>query len=186
MHSAIAVAKCFLDLASRDQETLSIVRIHKLVYFAHGWFSGFGNEKPLIDEALEAWSWGPVFPSLYFRLAGHAGRDIPQVMLGSPVIQDAGIREFIGMILKGYRRFRTLELSAMAHQKDTPWYKTVTETVGKEDTSVDFLREALPAGVVIKQETIREYFGGMVDRVERTRGSGRSTRSECLPASRCL
>ena len=83
-------------------------------------------------------------------------------------------RDFIHMIWKAYRPLRTIQLSAMAHQKGSPWYKTVTEALGTEDTSLDFLRRALPIGLVIEQETIREYFGGMV-RAERDRAGREAT-----------
>lgn len=174
MPSAIAVANCFLGLANRDEEKLGIVRLHKLVYFAHGWFLGFDNEEPLIEEALEAWAWGPVFPSLYYKLAGHAGEDISQVMDGSPDVSDEETRDFIDMIWKAYRPLRTLQLSAMAHQKGSPWYSTVTEALETEDTSLDFLRRALPTGLVVKQEAIRRYFRGMI-RAERDRASQEAT-----------
>lgn len=170
MPSAIAVAHSFLGFARRDEEKLGIVRLHKLVYFAHGWFLGFEDGKPLVDEALEAWAWGPVFPSLYYRLAGHAGEDISRVMDGSPVVPGGETRDFIEMIWSVYRPLRTIQLSAMAHQKGSPWYKTVTEALGKEDTSVDFLLEALPVGLVIPRGTMQEYFEGMVRR-ERDRAS---------------
>ena len=174
MPSAIAVAHCFLRSASRDEEKLGIVRLHKLVYFAHGWFWGFDG-KPLIDEALEAWAWGPVFPSLYYKLVGHAGKDLSQVMAGSPDVSDEQTRDFIDMIWKAYRPLRTIQLSAMAHQKASPWYKAVTEALRTEDTSLDFLRGALPIGLVIEQQTIREYFGEMI-RAERDR-AGREASS---------
>lgn len=174
MPSAIAVAHSFLGFARRDEERLRIVRLHKLVYFAHGWFLGFEDGKPLVDEALEAWAWGPVFPSLYRKLAGHAGEDISQVMAGSPVVSDEDTRDFIDMIWKAYRPLRTIHLSAMAHQKGSPWYNTVTEVLGKEDTSVDFLRQALPVGLVIPRGTMQEYFGGMI-RMERDRASQEAT-----------
>lgn len=173
MPSAIAVAHSFLDFA-RHEEKLGIVRLHKLVYFAHGWFLGFEDGKPLVDEALEAWAWGPVFPSLYYKLAGHAGEDISQVMDRSPVVSGGETRDFIEMIWKVYRPFRTRQLSAMAHQKGSPWYNTVTEELGKEDTSVDFLLEALPGGLVIQRETMQEYFGEMIRR-ERDRASQEAT-----------
>lgn len=174
MPLATAVASSFLDLARRDDDEVGIVRLHKLVYFAHGWFLGFEDGKPLVDESLEAWAWGPVFPSLYYKLAGHKRKDIFQVMAGSPDIFDEETRDFIDMVWKGYRPLSTIQLSAMAHQKGSPWYNTVTKSLGKEDTSVDFLRQVLPIGLVIPRGTMQEHFGGMI-RMERDRASLEAT-----------
>lgn len=174
MPSAIAVAHSFLGLARRDEEKVGIVRLHKLVYFAHGWFLGFEDGKPLVEEALEAWAWGPVFPSLYYKLAGHAGEDISRCMAESPVVSDGETHDFIDMIWKAHRPLRTIHLSAMAHRKGSPWYDTVTAALGNEDTSVDFLRQVLPIGLVIPRETMQEYFGGMI-RMERDRAGQEAT-----------
>lgn len=54
-----AIANFFLQ-----RQRLTQVRLHKLVYFAHGWHLGL-NRGPLLDEAIQAWRYGPVVPSLY-------------------------------------------------------------------------------------------------------------------------
>ena len=97
-----------------------------------------------------------------------------QVMAGSPNVSDEETRDFIDTIWKGYLPLSTIQLSAMAHQKGSPWYNTVTKALGKEDTSVDFLRQVLPTGLVIPRGTMQEYFGGMI-RMERDRVSQEAT-----------
>ena len=155
MPSALAVAKCFFDFRRRDDgHEHSFVRIHKLVYFAHGLHMGT-HEKPLIEEQLEAWQWGPIFPSLYYSLFG---RNIPGVMATAPSIEDEDVCSFIERLEKALRGVSTLTLSAFAHQEGSPWYQVVTEKTGNKDVSVEYLRGHLPPGVVIEREAIRSYF----------------------------
>ena len=62
--SAKAVANVFLELADAAKQTLTPMKLQKLVYYAHGWYLGLTG-RPLLDELIQAWSFGPVVRSLY-------------------------------------------------------------------------------------------------------------------------
>lgn len=64
MHDPKAVANYILDCGKEDGETLSPMKLIKLVYLAHGWNLGLTGE-PLITEHVQAWRYGPVIPSIY-------------------------------------------------------------------------------------------------------------------------
>jgi len=49
------------------------MQLIKLVYIAHGWTLGLYNQ-PLIGKQVEAWTYGPVIPSVYHDFK-HYGRD---------------------------------------------------------------------------------------------------------------
>lgn len=58
-YDARDIANFFLDAAERNQTTLSITSLLKIIYFAHGWhLAEFGL--PLIGQPFEAWQHGPV------------------------------------------------------------------------------------------------------------------------------
>lgn len=42
------------------------MQVIKMAHIAHGYSLAIHNE-PLVDEAVEAWKYGPVVPSLYYR-----------------------------------------------------------------------------------------------------------------------
>lgn len=44
-------------------DRLTQMKLHRLVYYAHGWHLGF-QDTPLLNETLEAWPYGPVVPSI--------------------------------------------------------------------------------------------------------------------------
>ena len=159
MSSALAVAKCFFDLRKQDDgRDLGFVRIHKLVYFAHGLYLTESDE-PLIGEQLEAWQWGPIFPSLYHVLFG---QDVSEIMANAPSITDDHHRTFIEGVAASFRGFDTLTLSTVAHLKGSPWYNAVTKATSNPDVSVDYLRHNLPRGVVITQGAVQAYFKDML------------------------
>src|SRR5436190_8185336 len=62
---SLAVANRFVELANESGATqFSLMKLLKLVYFAHGWHLAL-TKRPIIDERLEAWKFGPVAPDVY-------------------------------------------------------------------------------------------------------------------------
>lgn len=156
-YDAKAVANYFLEKG----KPISQMKLHKLIYYAQGWNLAIRGE-PLLNEAIEAWDYGPVVPSIYheFKDLGSSRIDrkatslevlnddfVPDVRRFAPRIDpdDAQTRKLLDRVWDVYGRFSALQLSEMTHRAGTPW--TVT-------------REAHPKlkGVDIRNEVIREYF----------------------------
>jgi uncharacterized phage-associated protein len=70
-----AVANYFLEQAEAEGKKLTPMQLQKLVYFAHGWYLALTG-KPLVDEQVEAWPYGPVFPTLYHEFKEYGGGPI--------------------------------------------------------------------------------------------------------------
>ena len=97
---------------------LTQVKLHKLLYYAHGWHLGF-QEKPLLDETLEAWRYGPVVPSIHREFGRFGATPIdcsamefdPQHedFLSVPRIDasDKFVRDLLARILGGLRRLHS-------------------------------------------------------------------------------
>lgn len=124
-----AIANYFLDLAKLSGERITPMKLQKLVYYAHGWYAGYTG-KPLINEAVEAWQYGPVIPSLYheFKRYGSSGIkdkateiepswDLVEVQPPS----DPTVRRFLDDIWASYGKFTGAKLSEMTHAPGGPW-----------------------------------------------------------------
>ena len=123
------VANFFLD-----KSPLTQMKLHKLLFYAHGWHLGF-KSKPLLDEVLEAWTYGPVVPSIYSEFRGFGSRliDIPAYWVNPetghfepvpPIESDEGYAgRLLERVWEVYREFTALQLSAMTHRPDSPWSK---------------------------------------------------------------
>ena len=72
-YDPIAVANFFIQKSIETGLEVTPMKLLKLVYIAHGWSLGLFGE-PLIDEAVVAWTYGPVIPDLYKVLKDY-GRD---------------------------------------------------------------------------------------------------------------
>ncbi len=136
-YSAKAIANEFLKLADYDSESLTQMKLQKLVYIAHG-FSLAIMSKPLIEENVQAWQYGPVIPSLYHEFKGYRGGPITspatnviitddfEVSETAPTvdIEDTDTKELLDAVWGKYKKYSGPNLSDMTHREGTPWDKT--------------------------------------------------------------
>jgi uncharacterized phage-associated protein len=147
MYSPKSIANYFLDLARASGESITPMKLQKLVYYAHGWYAGQMG-KPLINEAVEAWQYGPVIPSLYheFKQFGASvitrkacefdGSKFQEVSLP----EDPSIRKFLENIWGSYGRYTGITLSEMTHATGSPWDTTWNECQGMHGADISFDR----------------------------------------------
>lgn len=169
-----AVANYFLDLAERDAEALTPIKLQKLVYFAHGWHLALTGEG-LLDEQIEARRYGPVIPSLFaeFREFGisavtrRATELRPQPGSGRRRLSKVSIDEIegdhgfekslIAQIWKSYGGCTAIQLSNMAHEPGSPWRQIAEQYAFK-----------LPKGTDIPPDFIKKYFAAGLQQASAT------------------
>lgn len=126
MVSSIAVANQFIHLAKQDGKYLTPMQILKLVYIAHGWSYGFFN-KPLIDDTIEAWKYGPIIPELYQAIKKYGNTEITQDIsypcfkFNKNDILNSEQQKVVEFVYKKYGHFDGIQLSMLTHQNNTPW-----------------------------------------------------------------
>lgn len=131
MTSAIAVAQAFLDLASEEGQKLSNMQLQKLVFFAHGVHLAAYDGKPLIDDPIKAWDFGPVIPSLYERLRKYGkGTVDPNLAPETRGLFDPEGHEqkTIQVVWNAYKGYDAWALSDISHQENSPWHKAWTQS----------------------------------------------------------
>jgi uncharacterized phage-associated protein len=144
--STKSIANYFIELAQAKGETLSPMKLQKLVYYAVGWYAGHTG-RPLADEAVEAWQYGPVFPSLYheFKKYGSSpitakaneygdGDELHEVAVPA----DPHIRKFLENIWASYGKFTGIALSEMTHAPGSPWDLTRQAANGVRNADIPF------------------------------------------------
>lgn len=168
LYSPKAIANYFLALAAKNGDLLTPMKLQKLVYYAMGWYAGYTG-KPLLDEAAEAWQYGPVFPSLYheFKRFGSGAVKGKGTELSSeefeivevPVPDDENVRKFLDNIWASYGKFTGIALSEMTHKAGSPWDETYKASQGVRNVSIPF-------------ETIRVHFKEAADKAQSLQAAG--------------
>ena len=156
-YSSKAIANFFLDRRdNRKIKPLTQMKLHKIVYFAHGWHLAI-RSAPLLDEMVEAWEYGPVIPTLYYEFKEFGAREILRSATDwnpeteyydiTPNVDsdDDFVLRLLKKIFRIYGPMSATKLSALTHEKDSPWAKTRQEH--HEIKNVD-----IPNGM------IRDYF----------------------------
>ncbi|GAB5444937.1 MAG: Panacea domain-containing protein [Fuerstiella sp.] len=143
------VANHFIELARNAQSNITPMQLQKLVYIAHGYHLAFTGE-PLINEAIEAWPFGPVVRSLYGEFA-HFGRNpisrLAECDFGGLIhpIEDPHVKRLLDKVWKEYSEYSGWQLSNLTHQSGTPWHMTVNNSenagVRRPDIPNDLIRK---------------------------------------------
>ena len=147
---------------ARTGGRLTPLQVIKLAYIAHGYSLALLDEA-LIEEAVEAWKYGPVVPSLYHAAKRYGGEKITELLYcGVPASDGEGVggaidfieghmsgeqKEVLDGVLDAYGKFTGFELTKMTHLRDTPWKR--------------FYRPR-SYGQKIPNQTIKEYYKKIV------------------------
>lgn len=147
VYDSRAVANYLLAKARENGHGLTPLQLIKLVYLAHGWMLGL-LDRPLLEDDVEAWQYGPVIRSLYRAVAGD--RDpIYESIPGHMAEFDQDSKDVLDQVYEKYGRINGVTLSQMTHKPGTPWHDTWS-SLGKN--------------AVIPQDLIKEHFKNLAKR----------------------
>lgn len=101
------------------------LKLQKLLYYCQGVFMTLNNGKPLFDNKIEAWTYGPVVPSVYCK---YKDEELIQpsadLETEETKVKKLGLRadelEAISMTLEFYGKNSGVELINKTH-KEAPW-----------------------------------------------------------------
>lgn len=141
MENPLAVANYFIQKSFDTGKELTPMKLVKLVYIAHGWHLAL-TDKPLINEAIQAWKYGPVINSLYHKFKPYGNEQIAKtedeykgLQLITPNVNETR-KEFLDKIWEVYGNSNGIELSSLTHQPSTPWDIVWNRQGGKDGKSV--------------------------------------------------
>lgn len=133
MYHAKTIANYFIKKSIDEGKEITPMKVLKLVYIAHGWYLALA-EKPLINQQVEAWRYGPVVRDVYdtFKLYGNG--DIDALSLDNSMdqkrynelISDSETIEFLDKVWDVYKKYNGMQLSELTHKVGTPWYQIWT------------------------------------------------------------
>jgi uncharacterized phage-associated protein len=138
MLSATCVAAELIRLAEADEDALTQMQLHKLLYYVQGLSLGLRG-KPAFNDPIQAWQHGPVVPSVR-KICGQ-GMHFPVEAFNQFSVPDNAERDFIQSV---WIRFRDYSASALRKLSldETPWIEATQRGQFSE----------------ITQQAMREFF----------------------------
>ena len=137
-HKAIDIANAILNLIDPNVgDVISNLKLQKLLYYVQG-FNLALFDKPIFDDIIEAWNYGPVVPNVYYHYKDYGSDAIPLPASYEGAELTANERSLIGLIYQDYGQFSAFKLMDMTHEEPT-WInarkrsdKIITQSAMKE------------------------------------------------------
>ena len=126
MESPIALSNYFIQKSiDSGRNDMTLMKIIKMVYISHGWYLGLSGNS-LLPEAVEAWQYGPVVPTVYHEFKRYGKSPIKSLSFDPsygayPIVKDSQTIKFLDQIWEVYGNMDGLQLSALTHKDGTPW-----------------------------------------------------------------
>jgi len=124
--STLAIANFFIRKSLKEKKPITQIKLQKLVYFAHGFYLAL-HEKPLVNEKIEAWQYGPVVPSIYHKFKNWGNSPIKNVQIDNSenlIINEKDI-DFLDLVWHKFSRYSASHLVKLSHEKGGPWKKAI-------------------------------------------------------------
>jgi len=166
-YSSFAVANYFIKKANDEgRRDMSPMKLQKLVYFSHALYLAM-TEKPLIDELVQAWDYGPVVASLYHEIKKFGTEHIDELCKTYKTDAEGKICNYaeivdennedankaIEMVWNTFKKHTARQLSNITHLEGNPW-----------DTAYNAPENKGVKGITIDNDLIKEYFRNIVRR----------------------
>ena len=123
---AVEVAKYILNLINEDYgETISNLKLQKILYYIQGYFLAY-FDKPLFEDKIVAWAYGPVVPSVYNEYKKYGNNSLPvheitqeeyHMFINNLSKNELGL---IQQVFETYIDYYAYNLVNMTHS-ETPW-----------------------------------------------------------------
>ena len=115
--NAEQVASYFIGLQDDNAgDLISNLKLQKLLYYAQGLYLAM-HEMPLFPESIEAWTYGPVVPSVYHTFKNHGASPIPYDSIQCTPIGNEDIKDFLSEIYTVFGQYSAWKLRDMTHQE---------------------------------------------------------------------
>lgn len=131
MYKAIDVARHIVNYINCKDETVSNLKLQKLLYFVQGFYLAL-IDQPCFEDEIEAWDFGPVVPNVYREFKKYGSNSIPTIKrIYIPDRKYSKIQEYvdeidgqdkaiIDRIIDSMSKYSTTSLVEITH-KQSPW-----------------------------------------------------------------
>lgn len=131
-NSALDIAKYILCIAQNNGDTITNLKLQKLLYYAQAWFLVNNDNKKLFEDSILAWQYGPVVQAVYdeYRSFGRLPIEIKDCD-GKFENLTENVKNYLNEFCETFFRYSATELVTMTHQ-EKPWIEAISKGYGAE------------------------------------------------------
>ncbi|WP_366653605.1 type II toxin-antitoxin system antitoxin SocA domain-containing protein [Fodinicurvata sp. EGI_FJ10296] len=149
------MAKWFINRIDRESgESITHLKVQKLLYFAQSYYLA-NKGVSLFGEDFEAWTHGPVLPSVFKEYSGNRWEALPPADRMPEL--EGQVVSYLEAVYQNFAKFSAKELERITHQHD-PWINA---------------RGDLPAEArcnnVIPKDVIKKYYEKRIKKAKKSR-----------------
>ena len=139
MHTCFDVANYFLKCQRYEAgELITNMKLQKLVYYAQGIYLAMQG-KPLFNEKIYAWEYGPVCDSLWRKYKDYESEPLPRPNdINTDDIFEIETKQILDMVYDYYGQYSAWGLSEMSH-KEQIWIDANRN--GRAEITVEAMKE---------------------------------------------
>ena len=148
-YSASLIAAAFVDRSLKERNYLTQMKLQKMVYFAHGYhLAKFGT--PLLEDAVQAWKFGPVIPQIYSDYKLYASdliKDTRYISIPYKQLEkefsslSASAQDAINYTWEVTKYLSAAKLSNWTHETNSPWAKVYNPNDRETVISNDLIKQ---------------------------------------------
>ncbi len=145
MYSAFDIAEYVIKKCNDQGKGISNLKLQKILYFIQAEFL-VRTGKPIFNDSIEAWDFGPVVPSVYRKYRIYGGANIPYYDGDVDFSFNSNDRDIMDDIINSCADLSASQLVEMTHKQD-PWRDAYSDYRGK----------------IISNESIKNYFSKVMN-----------------------
>ena len=135
------IANLLLQTSEANGELMTNMKLQKMLYYQQGFHLAYFG-KPLFDNDIEAWMYGPVVSCIYYKYKAQGKNGLHADSNFSFCFENKTETALFDEVNKVYGRYSAIGLMEMTHN-EAPW-----KSVPKRE------------GSIIPQKTIETFFKG--------------------------
>lgn len=127
-YKALDIANLYISLAnSLENEQIDNLKLNKLCYYAQAW-SLVRLGRPLFDDVIEAWKYGPVIPEVYHTFSVCGSRPIagPSEVFDESRLTSEEL-SLLTDVYMTYGKYTSRALIDKTHEAQGPWAQVYVE-----------------------------------------------------------
>lgn len=149
-NKALDIAKYIICVALNNGDSITNLKLQKLLYYAQAWYLVNNGNKKLFEDRILAWQYGPVVQAVYdtYKEFGRSQIvidenecDLDKNFCNIPEYVKTYLNEFCNEFF----RYSATELVTMTHQ-EKPWIEAIAKGIGTEistETMYEFYTDML-------------------------------------------